>query len=359
MKNVKYIITAFVLLCATTACDDFLDINTSKDKPTTITVDQLLPTLCYYSAHLNYDHAEYGLYLSSALTTGGRSQTNSTAYKGGWEFLSMNRHPQWRRHYFDIGVNANMMIKEAEKVNAKNCILIARTIFLQSLLFTTDAFGDCPRSNAYLATSPTYDKQEDIYEWMYKEADELIALYADKSWTENKENLLITTHMDRIFGGDMGAWATYAKSLKARMLLRKLPNWDNTPAVCNEIITLVDEVLNDPNYKEALFKFDGGSGEQNCPWGPANPAINVWESRKNDLDKSIPTTFFAYGILGAYPKWMSQLQQALDPRASRIMTPRPKTTKALSWLEANIGMAVSDKISEYPDLYGLLSIKLI
>jgi len=90
-------------------------VNTSRDTPTSIPADQTLPLVVFYASQICYDHAEYGVYLSQALTTGGRSQTGAYAYKSGWEFLSMNRHPQWRRHFYDIGVNVNGMINAAEK----------------------------------------------------------------------------------------------------------------------------------------------------------------------------------------------------------------------------------------------------
>ena len=178
MKNQKlYIITTWLLLLtlSITSCSDFFDINTSKDTPAEVNPEQLLPVVVFYSSQLCYDHAEYGVYLSQALTTGGRSQTSSYAYKAGWELLSMNRHPQWRRHFYDIGANGTEMIKAAEKIDSKNYILIGRTIILASTLLTTDAFGDIPRSQLDISNSPTYDTQESVYEWMNKEVDDLLS----------------------------------------------------------------------------------------------------------------------------------------------------------------------------------------
>ncbi len=353
MKTIRYILLAVVATAFCTACEDFLDVNTSKDSATAVTVDQLLPTACFYAAQINYDHAEYGVYLAQALTTSDKSQTGSYAYSSGWEFLSMNRHPQWRRHYYDLGANINEMYAVAEEINSKNFILIGRTIMLQSTMFTTDVFGDMPRSNAYTSTSPTYDTQESVYEWMFQEADDLIELYADESWTDNADNITITEKMDRIYAGDMKKWGLYTKALRARLWLRKLPNWENTTAVCSRIVELVDEVLNDPDWEEPLYHYDGGTGEQNCPWGPYAPIINSWESRGNRLSTSIPTTFFAYALLGGYERSTTNRRYALDPRAEKMMTPREDASSlnALRWLESNIGMDVSMKVTYYPDLY--------
>lgn len=355
MKTIRYIMLAVVATVCCTACEDFLDVNTSKDSATSVTVDQLLPTACFYASQINYDHAEYGVYLAQALTTGEKSQTGVYAYSAGWEFLSMNRHPQWRRHFYDLGANINEMYAAAEEINSRNFILIGRTIMLLSTMLTTDVFGDMPRSNAYTTTSPTYDSQASIYDWMFQEADELIALYEDKSWTENADNIPISQKMDRIYAGDLKKWELYTKALRARLWLRKLPNWENTPAVCSHIVQLVDEVLDDPNWEEPLYHYDGGTSEQNCPWGPYAPTINSWESRANRLATSIPTKFFGYALLGGYERKTTNRRYALDPRAEKMMTPRESSTgsgsDAMRWLESNIGMDASMKITYYPDLF--------
>jgi hypothetical protein len=246
------------------------------------------------------------------------------------------------------------MIRAAEKIDSKNFILVGRTIMLQSTLFTTDAFGDMPRSNAYTSTSPTYDTQEDIYNWMFKEADELVSLYANDDWVNNPVNIPITEKMDRIYKGDMKKWAVYAKALRARLWLRKLPNWENNPTVCNKIVAMVDEVLNDPNWEEPHYNFPGGTNEQNCPWGSAHPIINAWESRANRLAESIPTKFFGYAILGGYNTRNTNRRYALDPRAEKMMIPREAASAgsdAMRWLESNIGMDNSMKVTYYPDLF--------
>ena len=230
-----------------TSCEDFLNVNTTKDSPITTSVDQVLPVATFYASQICYDHAEYGVYLSQALTTGGKSQTGSYPYSQGWEFLGVNRHPMWRRHFYDLGANIQKMNEIAMENGQYNAVLIGRTVMLMSTMFTTDAFGDMPRSEVYQSASPKYDTQEEVYAWMMQEADDLIKLYNDPAWVDAKTNLLINERMDRIYAGDMDKWEVFCKALRARLWLRKLPNWDNTPANCQKIIAMVDEVLNDAN----------------------------------------------------------------------------------------------------------------
>ena len=353
MKKISNLIYAF--LCTSilfTSCDDYLDVNRSDDTVSGVSADLILPVLTFYAAQTNYDHAEYNMYLAQAFTTGGRSQVNSTAYKGGWEFLSMNRHPQWRRHYYDIGVNFNEMIASAEEAGYTNFPLIGRTIRLMSTQLTTDAFGDMPLTEAYQATASKYDTQEFIYQWMLTEVDDLLAQYNNAAVTGNPANIAITRQMDRIYSGDLKKWRQFTYALKARILLRKLPNWDNNQAACEKIIAAVDAALTE-DWEEPIYKFDGGVGEANSPWGPAKPKIGGWESRSNDLDKTIPSKYLMDDMFGIFASVNPRTGYAKDPRMEALMKPRKGADgrTAFRYLECNIGMDASAKESHYPDLY--------
>ena len=346
-----FIIPALIGAMFLASCENFLDINYTKDSPITTSVDQVLPVATFYASQINYDHAEYGVYMCQALTTGGKSQTGSYPYSQGWEFLGVNRHPMWRRHFYDLGANINKMNEIAEQKGNRNAILIGRTIMLMSTMLTTDAFGGIPRSEVYQSTSPKYDSQEEVYAWMFQEADELLKLYQDPEWTNCPTNIIINQKMDRIYGGDMKKWETFCKGLKARLLLRKLPNWENNPAVCQEIIRVVDDAL--ATWEEPRYYYPGGVTESNCPWGPYAPKINTWESRDNRLASSIPTTFFLHGILGGFDIYRDDCGHALDPRATKIMEARLTKEGAnipMKHLESNIGMDINNTIADFPDL---------
>ena len=348
-KN-NFIYALLLISIALVSCEDYLNVNRSKDNITTVTPELILPVLTFYAAQTNYDHAEYNMYLAQAFTTGGKAQVNSTAYKGGWEFLSMNRHPQWRRHYYDIGVNLNEMLASAKEAGYTNFPLIGRTIRLMSTQLTTDVFGDMPSTTAY-TDHVTYDTQESIYEWMLSEVEDLLAQYNDPSIVNSPANISITKSMDRIFSGDLKRWRQFTYALKARILLRKLPNWDNTQNTCDQIINAVNAALE--NWEEPNYKFDGGVGEANCPWGPAKPKIGGWESRSNDLDKTIPSKYLMVDMFGIEASPNPIKGYAKDPRMEALMKPRKGADgrTIFRYLDCNIGMDASAKESHYPDLY--------
>lgn len=163
MNKLKIAVLSLLIGMAGTSCTDILEDNVNEDKAHEITASTALPVVVFYAQQVVYDHSEYYLYLSQCLTGAGKSAVGSYSYKSEWEFLTMNRHPQWRRHFYDIGVNGKNLEEMGAKIGSPNYGLIARTVRLMSTQLTTDAFGDMPRSQAYQSNSPAYDTQASIY----------------------------------------------------------------------------------------------------------------------------------------------------------------------------------------------------
>ena len=360
MNKYKVIILSLLISFMGASCEDWLYDNVNEDAAHEVLPQQVLPVVLFYSAQLQFDHAEYGAYLTQTLTTGGRNQTSSFAYKSGWgDFLTMNRHPQWRRHFYDNGVNAKEIIDEAHEAQAWNLELIGRTLRLMSTQMTTDLFGDMPRSEAYESNSPHYDTQESIYEWMNQEIEELIGMYEDPTYTEAATNIPIDQSIDRVFAGDLNKWKHYTYALKARLLLRKLPNWENNAATCQAIITAVNRALE--GWEDVLYRFDGGNGAQNSPWGEAFGSTEQgglgWEGRGNMLNSAVPTKYFMENILGVFESHNNLKGWAEDPRILAFMSARPGPSGTsdsgteMRYLDTNIGMDVSYKVDNYPTLF--------
>ena len=360
MNKYKAIILSLLISFMGASCEDWLYDNVNEDAAHEVLPQQVLPVVLFYSAQLQFDHAEYGAYLTQTLTTGGRNQTSSFAYKSGWgDFLTMNRHPQWRRHFYDIGVNAKEIIDEAHEAQAWNLELIGRTLRLMSTQMTTDLFGDMPRSEAYESNSPHYDTQESIYEWMNQEIEELIGMYEDPTYTEAATNIPIDQSIDRVFAGDLNKWKHYTYALKARLLLRKLPNWENNAATCQAIITAVNRALE--GWEDVLYRFDGGNGAQNSPWGEAFGSTEQgglgWDGRGNMLNSAVPTKYFMENILGVFESHNNLKGWAEDPRILAFMSARPGPSGTsdsgteMRYLDTNIGMDVSYKVDNYPTLF--------
>ena len=376
MNKLKYILSTVLIGLFATSCVDMLDDNINPDKAHAVTAQTGLPVIVFYAQQATYDHAEYYIYLSQCLTTTGKSAIGTYSYKSEWEFLTMNRHPQWRRHFYDIGSNVNNLIANSKDMGSPNYELIARTVRLLSTQLATDMFGEMPLTNAYQSNSPTYDTQASIYAWMFNEIDELISMYEDPAITQAAGNQTIDVVQDRVYAGDLNKWKGLVYAVKARLLLRNLPNIDTSAATCQKIIDAADAAINqwrsgDLLYgswfgNEPRYNFDGGTNEQNCVWSSAQPIINTWESRKNLLDSAVPSKYFVVDCLGLHDYGTNKEGRygalrngwegyANDPRLPLLMIPRkgPDTDSQVKvrHVENNIGIGTSYKVDHYPNMY--------
>lgn len=377
LNKIKTFAMAALIGLGMTSCEDILKENVNPDVAHKNTCELGLPVLVFYAGQTVYDHAEYNIYLSQCLTTMGKSQTGTYAYKSGWQFLTMNRHPMWRRHFYDIGQNGREMIANSQEINSPNYELIARAIRLMSTQLTTDCFGEMPRSEQYLSNSPKYDSQPSIYAWMFDEADELIKLFEDPAYVNAETNQNITKKMDRVYSGDLNKWKGLVYAVKARLLLRNLPNVDRSAATCQNIINTAQkaidtwrsgDLLYGPVFgNEPRYNFDGGTGESSAQWSSSQPKINSWESRDNQLTSAVPSKFFVQDCMGIiYPGdelkqgfWDRENGYGADPRLMLLFRPQNGPVSAsntqnrvmVRYLENNIGAGSTFKQAHYPDLY--------
>ena len=305
-----------------------------------------LATLTSYAASAIYSTAEIGAYLSQALTTGDNSQTSSYPYRSGWNMGNVI-HPYMTWHSLHMIPTALQLQSQAEANGQKNVLLIARTIQLMATMLATDMYGDLPEANMSMFIAPKYKTQQEIYDWMYKEVEDLLLAYQSPDWVNCSTNLAIDAQLDPIYGGDLSKWASFCQALKARLWLRKLPNWDNTTANCQQIIAAADAALT--LWQDPLYHYDGTTYATCCPWGPNSPWVSG--ANGNGLYSAIPTTFFLHAILGSIDNYYQVTRgYALDPRADRMMVPRGNK-RTLLHLESNIGMDITHIQSDYPNLY--------
>ncbi len=340
--------------------------NIDNAKFVYLSCEEVLSDLLLATSQQAYDIAESGVFLSQALTMGDIQESPYSAAYGNWHFTKSTLSYVWTRFYHNIGVNARALQKEAEQKNMRNYVLIARTLLLNSLLNTTDTYGDLPVLNSYTyaqgecSATPHFNTQAEIYAYLEEQFQDLLSKYNNPEWINCASNAIIPAESDPLFQGDITKWRAYTKAIYARFLLRQIPNMNTTPEMCAKIIAAADDALNDSQWTEPRYNYPGGSGIQNCPWGPHNPYFSPWGSRNNRLWNSVPTTFFARGILGAYgaepfeeTKKMDRMY-ALDPRANIIMSPQKNAMHydCMRWLESNSGMNVEDKIGYFPVLSG-------
>lgn len=294
------------------------------------------------AAQASYATAKVGTYMAQALTTGNRSQTSSPAYRSGWGPSLWNDVQNPLSEHNTSIAPAYAQIMESEE-GARNYQLVATTLYLYSLMQVVDMYGVAPLHAIHNPSNITYSGSEEVYQWLFLAFDQLIAQYSNPEWTDCPTNLAMTQQEDAIYGGDLKKWENLTKALRCRLWLRKLPNWDNNQATCNQIISMVNEVLGSDHWQEPHYDYPGGYlPEQNCPWGPY----------LSTLSTSIPTTFFLHGTLGSIDgSYIANRGYALDPRAAKIFEQRSSNRGPMLHRESNIGMDMSYTLTNYPDPY--------
>ena len=219
-KSVKLIIAAG-LVCygmapALTSCSDSYmeEVNTDETK-----ASQIAPSAQLTTALLQ-TYGDFGLMDTYRSYITGFTQHfaggwNVTNYAGSVHADDDQMRLVWDQFY-SVGIkNIVDAIANSEDMPNTNAALRIHRVLMMSIL--TDIYGDLPCKDAGLGFisgvgTPSYDRQEDIYNFFF---DELAACAAQ-----------LGTGSDRIGGdvtslkGDPAAWRRYANSLRLRFAMR-------------------------------------------------------------------------------------------------------------------------------------------
>lgn len=122
----------------------------------------------------------------------------------------------WNSLYAAEMKDAKKLIEKAEAEGGYYFAGVAKILLANSVGVTTDLWGDVPFSNAFMGDAgvlePTFDQQEDIYNYIFTLLDEAIE---DLNSTENA----VALTNDMIYNGNVAKWLKAAYSLKARYKL--------------------------------------------------------------------------------------------------------------------------------------------
>ena len=219
-NSIKHILAAGLVCCgmapALTSCSDsYMDeVNTDETKASHIAPSAQLTT------SLLQTYGDFGLMDTYRSYITGFTQHfaggwNVTNYAGSVHADDDQMRLVWDQFY-SVGIkNIVDAIANSEDMPNTNAALRIHRVLMMSIL--TDIYGDLPCKDAGLGFisgvgTPSYDRQEDIYNFFF---DELAACAAQ-----------LGTGSDRIGGdvtslkGDPAAWRRYANSLRLRFAMR-------------------------------------------------------------------------------------------------------------------------------------------
>jgi hypothetical protein len=162
--------------------------------------------------------------------------------------------------------------------NTKNQIQIARIMKAYYFMALTDRYGDIPYSNA-LAGLPKiqYDKQQDIYNDLFKELKEAVAGF---------ESTGSAVKGDVIFDGDIAKWKAFANSLRM-VLAMNLSKVDANKSKTEFVAALQDA--------SGYIKNNSGNFALQFPGGTYNnPFYNLTGASELALSGTIASKLNAY-----------------------------------------------------------------
>lgn len=253
-KNMK--LRIFLLLIITgvfTSCENYLDVNTDPNNPTTVPVKGLMSVVSVRTASntasMGY-HTSYFVQYLAGPNAGGNTDTHQ----------EINANGTWVAIY-NVMSNLSDLELMAEEQEAPNYVGAAKILKAINLALLVDAWNSVPYSDAFFVQTikPTYDDGQQLYTEIFTLLTEGI------SQLQQSNTTLIMGSDDFMFGGNLSKWIKTAHALRARYLnhLSKTSSYDP-----NAILTAIGNGL-EGNADNAQVTF---TNEVRNPWGAV--AIN-------------------------------------------------------------------------------------
>lgn len=200
MKKRLVMILAAIIIILQTGCKKFSEFQTDPNKSTIATPDLLLNTV------------EQKAFQSTSLNV-----AVATRQMGITEYASNYQYYGWTRGDYTDFDNLLQVLKMEQAALAQDkpeYIPLVKFFKAWYILKLTQTFGDIPYSNALQGendiSSPTYDKQEDIY---------LNVLNDLKAANELISSNTTSVQRDIVYNGDMMKWKQAINSLSLRVLI--------------------------------------------------------------------------------------------------------------------------------------------
>lgn len=215
MENrIKYLITIFALLFATSCTKDWLDINDDPNKPTTPELSQLLSGSQRFMSHA----LGQGNFIGNNLS----SYTHHLAFREvqnyGMGTTANNIYNSWNYFYLYSLVNFDAIIKYAEPDDNLIYAGIAKTLKAYTFSMMVDLWGDIPYTeyNVPGLTAPKVDSSVSIYNAVIALLEEGMADLENTA----AANLLKPGTDDFFYAGNKDKWVRLNNTIKLKLLLQ-------------------------------------------------------------------------------------------------------------------------------------------
>lgn len=205
-------ILCFFIIGFTSCTKGFIESNTNPNGPRTAQPDALLEAALYNMVQQNQTRA---LRLTHELMQVHVTTVNSDEIHR-YIIRPSESDYMWNNWYVNL-IDFRDMYKVADSLNLSSYKGIA--LILESWTFSllTDTYGNVPYFDALKGKDdvyqPKFDRQQDIYQDIYKKLEEANTLLA-------QGQALTTPARDPLYKGDVNMWRKFGNSLYLRLLLR-------------------------------------------------------------------------------------------------------------------------------------------
>lgn len=293
------LVTALAL--GTTACQDFLDVNTNPNAPQDVTPSLYLPPMIHWVVTAEQIDARFlnrytqAWLMPQSVGTTTPNQWTLHGYEAGQDYPA----EIYRDVYWNLGMNLTNMISRSEAEERWDALGVGYILRAWGWLMATDEHGEIIVKEAF--TPDQYTFNFDTQEYAYQEVLSLLdKAIASLQRTDGKVNAAYLAVGDKLFNGDRTMWLKYAWGLKAKALNHFSNKTTYKPA---EVIAAVDKSFG-PG-EDALFRYPNTSTD--------NSDRNYFGTTRAVLGSYRQTTFMVGLMNGtAYPG-------AVDPRITRML----------------------------------------
>jgi hypothetical protein len=195
----------------------------------------------YASLYIEHNAGTFGQFYNADIRS--TQPSSSTTYNNTWNAAYAN--------LYSLKIIIGKCSTGGEEEGNYHTLGIAQILTAYNLAAITDAMGDVPYTEALqpgVVFTPVLDRQEDIYNEIFKLLDEAIA-------NLGKESIFPSLgDQDFIYNGDTDLWVKFAWGLKARYTMRlslKSPNYANVIAFANKSFT--------SSAEQAQFIYNGST----------------------------------------------------------------------------------------------------
>lgn len=283
IKNIKKGILLLVASSAIISCgDDFLEVNDNPNAPSFSTASLTLPVAQQSILSLNATSMNYlGNFMTYAWSTPSNWSANQNLFR--YNVTSTFYSNIFETSYSSIFKNLTYVSNYEDGTNDFTAYkVITDVLKAYQYQYVVDLYGDVPYTEANLREknlTPKYDDAETIYKSLISKLTDAAEL------AQNMPDIYQDPEsQDIIFGGNMSNWASFANTIKLRMLLR-LSNTGQDSYITDQISLInangagyiTSSVTGNPGYSD-------DSSKQNPFWGYVGSQPNGGEiTDRNDF----------------------------------------------------------------------------